>query len=463
MTIAVPYSWLKQISKEHLQKDDAPKFGHSPQFPWDEMALTLRKSLKDETFKIEPQTFERFDAGHLFEGLGINPKILSIDLSPLGGNLWFAIAESELQRLISILLAKTEDASAIIIDSEHQKGVVTFLAYEVFNNFRQLDFGKGFTPHLLEDISTPEQSCYGQTFVFSFGNYSAFTARIIFSEDFRHSWKERYAERTVSAPISANFAEKLSVILHAEAGRTEITTRDWEMVSPGDFLLLSQCTVDPSKDKGRVMLTFQGRPMYRARLKDGSLKILEFPLYHEVEATMAEKTHEPDENEEFEGYDLDYDDDIEHGHEHSEHGSEEHHIEDDVSHASLEEGNEAHGGFDGGFDELEGDHELAKESFFEESHAEGHSEEAHTEASVSEPPKEQEPLTVDSLPLTIVIEVGRIQISVRKLLEMQIGDLLELDLDPDSGVDLVVNGVVVGKGELLKIGETLGVRLLDKA
>lgn len=445
MTIAVPYSWLKHISKEHLQSDDTPQFGYSLPFPWAEMASAIGKSLKDDAFKIDPQTFEELDAAHLLEGFGKNPRVLPLDLSPLGGNLWFVIAEGELQRLISLLLTKTAD-STDIIDPEYQKGVISFIAYEAFNNFRQLDFGKGFTPHLLEEIPLPNQALYGQTFTFSFGNQASFTCRILFSEEFRHSWKERYAERTVVAPISISLAEKLSIVLHVEAGHTEITTREWEMVSPGDFLLLSHSTIDPSKDKGRVMLTFQGRPMYRARLKDGNLKILEFPLYYEVEATMAEKTHEPDENEQFEGYDLD--DDTDHGSESSkellESDFSEHGSDDQSSHEHTlaeEYSSEEH---------LLGDHEEKYET----------KEEAQTDV-VSK--KEPEPLTVDSLPLTIVVEVGRVQISVRKLLEMQTGDLLELDLDPDDGVDLVVNGVIIGKGELLKVGETLGVRLLDKA
>ena len=63
--------------------------------------------------------------------------------------------------------------------------------------------------------------------------------------------------------------------------------------------------------------------------------------------------------------------------------------------------------------------------------------------------------------VTVTVEVGRLKMSVKKLTELQQGNYLELDLPPESGVDLIVNGQCVGKGELLKMGETLGVRILD--
>ena len=70
-------------------------------------------------------------------------------------------------------------------------------------------------------------------------------------------------------------------------------------------------------------------------------------------------------------------------------------------------------------------------------------------------------VNVNEIPLNIVIEVGRVKTSVEKLMELQPGNMLELDLRPENGVDLVVNGRRIAKGELLRIGDTLGVRVLD--
>ncbi len=37
-------------------------------------------------------------------------------------------------------------------------------------------------------------------------------------------------------------------------------------------------------------------------------------------------------------------------------------------------------------------------------------------------------------------------------MQLQPGQLLELDVNPEEGVNLVVNGQCIGKGELLKTG-----------
>ncbi|TXI35577.1 MAG: YscQ/HrcQ family type III secretion apparatus protein [Nitrosomonas sp.] len=65
------------------------------------------------------------------------------------------------------------------------------------------------------------------------------------------------------------------------------------------------------------------------------------------------------------------------------------------------------------------------------------------------------------IPMTITVEVGRIQMKLEKLMQLQPGQLLELDVDPAEGVDLVVSGRCIGKGELLRLGEALGVRILE--
>jgi flagellar motor switch protein FliN/FliY len=46
-------------------------------------------------------------------------------------------------------------------------------------------------------------------------------------------------------------------------------------------------------------------------------------------------------------------------------------------------------------------------------------------------------------------------------MNLQPGNLLELNVHPEQGVDLVVNSKKIGHGELLKIGDTLGVRVLE--
>lgn len=71
-------------------------------------------------------------------------------------------------------------------------------------------------------------------------------------------------------------------------------------------------------------------------------------------------------------------------------------------------------------------------------------------------------MAIQEVPLHVVVEAGRLKMSLRQLLDLAPGNLLELGITPESGVNLVVSGKVVGRGELIRVGETLGVRILEK-
>ena len=72
---------------------------------------------------------------------------------------------------------------------------------------------------------------------------------------------------------------------------------EWKGIEPGDFILLDSCSLDSDRFNGRVMLTINGHRAFRAKLKDGTLKILELPLLHEVETPMVKKPEHEDEDD----------------------------------------------------------------------------------------------------------------------------------------------------------------------
>ena len=65
------------------------------------------------------------------------------------------------------------------------------------------------------------------------------------------------------------------------------------------------------------------------------------------------------------------------------------------------------------------------------------------------------------IPVSLTIEVGRVCMTAKRLMALQSGNMLELDIIPENGVDLVINGKKVGKAELIRVGEKLGVRVLE--
>lgn len=74
-----------------------------------------------------------------------------------------------------------------------------------------------------------------------------------------------------------------------------------------------------------------------------------------------------------------------------------------------------------------------------------------------------EPPTVeiDALPINLTVEVSRLKMTVQELSQLSVGSILTLDQSPQAGVTLLVNGKRVGRGELVAVGEALGVRIVS--
>jgi len=63
--------------------------------------------------------------------------------------------------------------------------------------------------------------------------------------------------------------------------------------------------------------------------------------------------------------------------------------------------------------------------------------------------------------LDVTLEVGRTRISVRNLLGLTQGSVVELDKLAGEPLDVLVNGTLVAHGEVVVVNERFGVRLLD--
>ena len=69
--------------------------------------------------------------------------------------------------------------------------------------------------------------------------------------------------------------------------------------------------------------------------------------------------------------------------------------------------------------------------------------------------------TILDIPVTIAMEVGRSQISIRNLLQLNQGSVVELDRVAGEPLDVLVNGTLIAHGEVVVINDRFGVRLTD--
>lgn len=65
------------------------------------------------------------------------------------------------------------------------------------------------------------------------------------------------------------------------------------------------------------------------------------------------------------------------------------------------------------------------------------------------------------VPLSMSLEVGRSRLSIRDLLQLNQGSVVELDRSAGDPLDVMVNGTLVAHGEVVVVNDKFGIRLTD--
>ena len=65
------------------------------------------------------------------------------------------------------------------------------------------------------------------------------------------------------------------------------------------------------------------------------------------------------------------------------------------------------------------------------------------------------------IPVTITMEVGHAKISIRNLLQLNQGSVIELERLAGEPLDVLVNGTLIAHGEVVVVNDNFGIRLTD--
>jgi flagellar motor switch protein FliN/FliY len=63
--------------------------------------------------------------------------------------------------------------------------------------------------------------------------------------------------------------------------------------------------------------------------------------------------------------------------------------------------------------------------------------------------------------LTVSVEVGRVQMPVRQVMELGPGAVIELQRSASEPVEIFANGRCIGRGEIVVVGEQFGIRVTE--
>jgi flagellar motor switch protein FliN/FliY len=65
------------------------------------------------------------------------------------------------------------------------------------------------------------------------------------------------------------------------------------------------------------------------------------------------------------------------------------------------------------------------------------------------------------IPVTLSMEIGRTEIPIHNLLQLNQGSVVELDRLAGEPMDVLINGTLIAHGEVVVINEKFGIRLTD--
>jgi flagellar motor switch protein FliN/FliY len=428
----IPYHWLRHCPKEVLQLDSIPLLGAIPDFPWTQFSASLGKSLSLPDLDITPKNTEWTTADKILTGMGSDPFIITLKVIPLTGTAHVIFPKEALKALFTLTVG-TEEALFPEQQVEWEKEFYHFLASEAIQAFQKAPFDSSLIPQMQDTDATIEDLTLAIDIECSVKGKKVL-ARLALTKELQESLAKKYTVNGAKYPEGV--IESSLITLQLVGGKVQLSRQEWNAVQPGDFLLLDSCTLSSEEEKGRVQIVLNGKPIFRAKPKQNQLKILEYPLLSEVTTPMA-KSHEEDEDFESE----------------VEETEEEEYTEDEEY---TEEETETE----------EGEEEEAEEEEEEEATAEtkpaplSRSAQPAPIASTTAPLPHIKP---EEIPFTVTVETGRIQMTLKQLIDLQPGNVIDLNVTPDQGVDLTIDGRCIGRGELLKIGETLGVRILEKS
>lgn len=459
-TSTKPYDWIKEIHPDLSQLDSNPLTGACPPFPWNELGNNLAQSFELDAFKIVPGEISWRTKDQLTEGLGQKPIALQIAIPSFTGTAYWLMPEQEIASLESLLLTKATDPISFN-DTSLSEAFYRFLALEVLYNIGRVNFEKSLIPILTTQTSLPNEDSLTWDISITVKKQTLW-GRLIISQELRRSWVEYFSKKAQSTELTKDLAQKIEVPIHFEIGKTSLSYQEWNSVKPGDWIALDRYSLTPDGLSGRLMLTINGKNAFVCKLENGNVNIIERPSYHEEETPMAKKkeengsNNEHEEDEDFSDLDTDFTDDSENEKSESETEADSNFDLEDESFDLEDE-----------LDSLSTQDEEAvsekPENTTEESAAvvEEKEEEISEKEQTPTPQEPEQPFSPLNIEIPLVIEAGRIKMSMEKLLTLEPGNILELNLHPEDGVDLVVQGKIIGKGELVRMGEAIGVRVIN--
>ncbi len=409
------WSRLRSISRSLFELDSVPLLSHTLEFPWEKCSAEISKVL-GISLLMQPGELLWKEEGQVIGDIKAPCRLSTIHIQNIDPHCYLCINEQDVLAIMSSLLAT--DCTTQTLPDGFLDAFYQFLIAQCSLIINETEYGKKI-PFKIMDAGQPLQGPALCQDIWVTASERKFLIRLVMPKNFQEAFA---AFSLQSFPCSRALQfDQIPIVLRAEAGRSYMSFKQWQAVQPGDFLQIDQLLYEPGADKAKCVLSFNGTPLFRCMVKDDGFKILEIPSHNEVYEPMADQLKTG-----------------------QQHGAPHHDDEESTfSESEFSEINEST------------EHEIDEEA-----------EIAPPVAPKQKPIKQPAAQTVENssltdIPVTVVIELAHIEMSVQKVVELQPGNMINIGTLPQNTVHLSINNRVVGRGELITLGDALGVRILQ--
>ncbi len=394
-----PLNWVKEIQSALIEAGTIPLSGYAPAFPWEGLSQKVAALLQSPEFKISPRKTSFLSGNDIASGLGTGFISVALDLTPLSGQAFWLMGKEDVAKLTALALTPSQGKG--LSSPKFQEGFYYFLGTQIAQAIGEMKAFGDLGLKIARPAPPPQEEalCIDVEIEHS---KQTFWGRLVCPASFHQAFKTHFSTQQ-PPPLTSAIAKQVNVTLRLQIGQTELSLSEFKRVKVGDFILLDRCTFDPKTLKGTATLMLEQTPILRTRIKDNSLKIVDYAYYREEQNQMNPDKPQDEET------------------------PEENFENEELSSAEFEE--------------------------------EGSAEESHLWSSQNGGVEKL--ISPSEIPLTLSIEVARLSINLEKLLQLSPGNVLELPVRPEQGVDIVVGGKKVARAELIKLGEMLGVKILQ--
>jgi type III secretion system YscQ/HrcQ family protein len=398
--------WIKKIAPSIFESLSLSDLGSIPTFPLQSFTEQLKQSLELSDLSIEIGKIDTLTADSYYSALGSKPCVISLEMTPLDGEFYFAMAIEDIKGLIQKM--EGEEPSPLTLENESVvKGLYTFFIAEALHTIMGLKVYQNLSLKMIEKKNEALESYSIDLGITIKG--TPFWARLLIPFPFYRSIHSHFTFIPPTLDSLENIPD-VAIPLSIRTGSVTFSSTEFEEIIEGDFLILHNCFYNCTKEKGSFQMVIGNLPLFQVKKQKDGIKLLDYLYFYNEEK-------------------MDDDDDFE--------------LKEDFSDDST----------DDFLSEELSEEELSEEEPFEEEEDE-EEEEVGEKSSLLSPEK----TNLSKVSITIHMEVARFTLSLEELKKLSPGAKLPISINPRQ-VHLVVSGKSIGMGEIISLGDTVGVKV----